>query len=319
VKGRRGVGWQGVDMEFRIFGSFEVIGAAGALDVRGAKRRGVLAFLVTHAGQPMSTDRLVHELWGEGSCAGAPRTVQTYVSQLRKLLHGEPAHLVSRPGGYVLDVDPADVDAWRFERAVTAAGFESDPAARLAVLDDALELWRGPPLAEFAGAGWADRAAARLVAVHRQALQRRYDTLLDLDRAGEVVADLEVLVRADPLDERLWAQLMLALYRSGRQADALSAYHQARRHLVEELGIEPGPELARLEHRILDHDPHLAPTHTRTITGAVDRRAEPAPGAGPGWSGHRRAVAACPTCHGHARHRTVVLVAAQGVVVVRRF
>jgi DNA-binding SARP family transcriptional activator len=255
-------------MEFRILGSFEVVGSAGALELRGAKRRGLLACLVAHAGQPMSTDRLVEELWGDGGSAGAPRTVQTYVSQLRKLLHGESARLVSRPGGYVLDVDPADIDACRFERAVTAAGSEPDPAARLAVLDEALDLWRGPPLAEFAGAGWADRAAAGLEALHRQAVQRRYDTLLELDRAGEAVAGLEPLVRTHPLDERLWALLMLALYRSGRQADALSAYQQARRHLVDELGIEPGPELAGLEHRILDHDPTLAATHPRAMASA---------------------------------------------------
>jgi DNA-binding SARP family transcriptional activator len=254
-------------MEFRILGSFDVVGSAGALHLRGAKRRGLLACLVTHAGQPMSTDQLVEELWGDGGSSGAPRTVQTYVSQLRKLLHGESARLASRPGGYVLDVDPADIDACRFEQAVTSAGAEPDPAARLAVLDEALELWRGPPLGEFAGAGWADRATARLEALHRQALQRRYDSLLDLDRAGEAVAGLEPLVRAHPLDERLWALLMLALYRSGRQADALSAYQQARRHLVDELGIEPGPELARLEHLILDHDPALAATHPRAMAG----------------------------------------------------
>jgi hypothetical protein len=123
-------------------------------------------------------------------------------------------------------------------------------------------------LAEFAGAGWADRAAARLDGLHRLAVQRRYDTLLDLDRPGEAVAGLELLVRAHPLDERVWAQLMLALYRSGRQADALGAYQQARRHLVEGLGIEPGLELAHLEHRILDHDPTLASTHGRAAVDA---------------------------------------------------
>jgi predicted ATPase/DNA-binding SARP family transcriptional activator/class 3 adenylate cyclase len=244
-------------MEFRILGSFEVVASAGVLDLRGAKRRGLLACLVVHAGQPMSTDRLVEELWGAGGSDGAVRTVQTYVSQLRKLLHDEAASLVTRPGGYVLEVDPTAVDAYRFEQGVTAAGAEPDPTRRLAALDGTLKLWRGPPLGEFAGAGWADREATRLEALGLQALQRRYDTLLELDRAGEAVAELETLVGAHPLDERLWAQLMLALYRSGRQADALGAYQQARRHLVDELGIEPGLELAQLEHRILDHDPTL--------------------------------------------------------------
>jgi predicted ATPase/DNA-binding SARP family transcriptional activator len=268
-------------MEFRILGSFEVVGSAGLVDLRGAKRRGLLACLVVHAGQPMSTDRLVDELWGDGGSEGAARTVQTYMSQLRKLVRGEPASLDTRPGGYVLDVDPAAVDAYRFEQGVTAAGGEPDPARRLAILDGALMLWRGPPLGEFAGAGWADREATRLEALHLQAMQRRYDTLLDLDRAGDAVAELEALVRAHPLDERLWAQLMLALYRSGRQADALAAYQQARRLLVDELGIEPGPELAELEHRILAHDPSLAtPTNRAPMAGAhrVSGR-----GAADGW------------------------------------
>ncbi|HSI92706.1 MAG TPA: BTAD domain-containing putative transcriptional regulator, partial [Jiangellaceae bacterium] len=244
-------------MEFRILGPFEVVGAYGVLDVRGAKRRGLLACLVAHAGQPMSTDRLVEELWGDGGSDGAARTVQTYMSQLRKLLHGQGVSLVTGPGGYVLEVDPAQVDANRFELAATEAGAEPDPARRLAVLDGAFELWRGPPLGEFAGAGWADRAAGRLEALHLQALQRRYDSLLDLDRAQDAVAELEVMVRTHPLNERLWAQLMLGLYRSGRQADALGAYQEARRRLVDELGIEPGPRLVELERRILEHDPTL--------------------------------------------------------------
>ena len=168
-------------MEFRILGSFEVVGSAGVLDLRGVKRRGLLACLVVHAGEPMSTDRLVEELWGGGGSDGAARTVQTYVSQLRKLLRGEAASLQTRPGGYALEADPLDVDAHRFEQAVTAAGAETDPAGRLAVLGEALALWRGPPLGEFAGAGWADREAARLENLHLQAQQRRYDAL---DGAG---------------------------------------------------------------------------------------------------------------------------------------
>ena len=265
-------------MEFRILGPFEVAGTDGVLELRGAKRRGLLACLVVHAGQPMSTDRLVDELWGESGSDGAARTVQTYVSQLRGLLHDQGASLVTGPGGYVLEVDPAHVDASRFERAVTAAGAESDPAYRLAMLDEALELWRGPPLGEFAGASWADRAATRLEALHLHALQRRYDALLDLDRAEDAAAELEPLVRAHPFDEGFWSQLMLALYRSGRQADALAAYQQARRHLINELGIEPGPQLIELEHRILDHDPTLAPT-----VPSVADHATPARGAGDGW------------------------------------
>lgn len=121
-------------MEFRILGSFEVEGTDGVVDVRGAKRRGLLARPVVHAGQPLSSGRLIDDLWGDNGSPGAARTVQTYVSQLRKLVHGEGTILVTRPGGYALEVDPADVDAHRFERAVTAAGAERDPGRRPALL-----------------------------------------------------------------------------------------------------------------------------------------------------------------------------------------
>jgi predicted ATPase/DNA-binding SARP family transcriptional activator len=260
-------------MEFRILGPFEIEGAAGLIDLRGAKRRGLVACLVVHAGQPLSTDRLVQEIWGDDGSGGATRTVQTYVSQLRKLLRDEPASLRSQPGGYVLEVDAGGIDAYRFEQRLIAARTESDPARRLAMLDHALSVWRGPPLGEFIGAGWADREATRLEALRLQALQHRYDCLLDLGRAGEAVTGLETLVGDHPLDEPLWGQLMLALYRSGRQVDALGAYRRARRHLVDELGIEPGPALAELEHRILVQDSALAAPyaavdgHNTSITG----------------------------------------------------
>jgi DNA-binding SARP family transcriptional activator/class 3 adenylate cyclase len=268
-------------MEFRILGPFEAVGTTGTLDVRGAKRRGLLACLLVHAGQPLSTDRLVEELWGDAGSDGAARTVQTYVSQLRRMLGGEAARLVTGPGGYVLEVDAGDVDASRFERAVAVAGAEPDAAHRLAVLDRALALWRGPPLGEFAGIGWADREATRLEALHVQALQRRYDALLEVDRAGDAAVELELTVRAYPMNERFTAQFMLALYRCGRQADALGAYQQTRHHLVDELGIEPGPELVELEHRILDHDPALGNPAGRAAAG--DEHKAPAPGAADGW------------------------------------
>jgi DNA-binding SARP family transcriptional activator len=259
-------------MEFRILGSFEVVGSMGLVDLRGAKRRGLLACLVVHAGHPMSTDRLVEELWGAGGSEGAARTVQTYVSQLRKLMSRDALQLVTNPGGYMLEVDPESVDACRFEQGLTAASTETAPTRRLTVLESALALWRGPPLDEFAGAGWADREATRLDAVRVQGLRRRCESLLELGRTGEAVAQLETLVGVHPLDERLWAHLMLALYRSGRQADALAAYQRARRHLVEELGIEPGRELIELEHRILAQDPALvvpASSITHVVSGTV--------------------------------------------------
>jgi class 3 adenylate cyclase len=244
-------------MDFRILGPFEVTGTAGPVQLRGAKRRGLLACLVVHAGQAVRTECLVEEIWGGRASESATRTVQTYVSQIRKLLQGEAVSLATRPAGYVLEVSPFEVDAQRFEHAVAAAGAERDPARRLSALDGALDQWRGPPLQEFAGAGWADREASRLEAVHLQALQRRFDTLLELGRPNKAAAELEHLARDYPLDERFGAQLMLALYRIGRQADALAAYQHVRRHLLDQLGLEPGAELVDLEHRILDRDPTL--------------------------------------------------------------
>jgi DNA-binding SARP family transcriptional activator len=190
----------------------------------------------------MTTDRLVEELWGAAGSHGAARSVQTYVSQLRKLLRDQGLSLETQPGGYVLELDAAAVDARRFEWAVTAAGAEHDPDRRLAVLDEALMSWRGSPLREFAGAGWADREAARLEALHIQALQRRFDTLMDLDRAGEAAAELGMLVRAHPFDERLWAQFMLALYQSGRQAhDPTLAAPSSSRSRSLSLSCRPAP------------------------------------------------------------------------------
>ena len=197
------------------------------------------------------------ELWGGRASEGAIRTVQTYVAQIRKLLRADAVCLRNRPDGYALDVAHDAVDAYRFERAAAAAAAEVNAARRLSALDEALEQWLGPPLREFAGAGWADREARRLEALHLQALQCRFDALLELGRAGEAAAELEHVAREHPLDERLWAQLILALYRIGRQSDALAAYQEARCNFLDELGIEPGPELVDLEHRILDHDPAL--------------------------------------------------------------
>jgi predicted ATPase/DNA-binding SARP family transcriptional activator len=259
-------------MDIRILGTFEVVGSGGRVSVRGAKRRGLLACLIVHARRCLSPDFLVEELWGEAAPEGACRTVQTYVSQLRKLL-GDDARLETRSGGYALEVEATDIDARRFERAVLAAGETPDPAQRLARIEEALALWRGRPLAEFAGAGWADREASRLEAIHLDAMKRRHDALMALGRAGEAVATLEPLVRLHPLDEGLWAQLMLALYRSGRQGDALRAYQRARRYLVDELGSERGAELAALEHRILGRDPDLL-SQTNCGEAALDPDAE---------------------------------------------
>jgi DNA-binding SARP family transcriptional activator len=248
-------------VEFRILGPFEVIDAGGPVTLGGAKRRGLLALLVVHAGQAMPLDRLVDALWDEHPSKGARATVQTYLSQLRKLFRaGDDITLATHPAGYVLDAPTDCSDAARFERLCAEAVAEPDTCRRLHVIDEALALWRGPPLDEFAGAEWADVEATRLEALHLQAVQQRIDALLALGRHDEATPQLEGLVGKHRLDEHFWARLMLAYYRASRQADALRAYQGVRSILADELGIEPGGELVDLERKILDHDPSLMPT-----------------------------------------------------------
>src|SRR2546421_84087 len=245
-------------LEFRILGPLDVVGPDGPEVVRGTKRRGLLAYLLVHAGEAVSLDRLVEDLYDERSSAGARGTVQTYLSQLRKLLaDGSGVTLETRPSGYALGVPADRLDAARFERLCAEAGTEADATTRLTMLDAALDLWRGAPLGEFAGSAWADVEAARLGALRLQALQRRIDARLDLGHDAETIPELERLAGEHPLDEHFWAQLMVAYYRAGRQADALRACQRARSPLADELGVEPAAELQDLEHRILHHDPEL--------------------------------------------------------------
>jgi DNA-binding SARP family transcriptional activator len=245
-------------LEFGILGPLLVVGPDGSVEVRGTKRRALLSYLLVHAREAVSLDRLVDDLWDERSSSGARGTVQTYLSQLRKLMADfSGVTLETRPSGYALDVPPDSLDAARFERLCAQAATETDATARLALVDEALGLWRGEPLGEFAGAAWVDVEARRLEALRGHALQRRIDARLELGHDAEVVPELEHLVGEHRLHEHFWAQLMVAYYRSGRQADALRACQRARAHLAEELGVEPGAELQELERRILDHDPDL--------------------------------------------------------------
>ena len=253
-------------LEFRILGPLEVVGPGGPTVVRGAKRRGLLAYLLVHANDAVSLDRLVDDLWDQRPSSGARGTVQSYVSAFRKLLaNDDHVTLETRPTGYVLNLQTECLDAARFERDCARAGGEGDAAKRMELLDAALGLWRGAPLGEFAGAGWADAAATRLEALHRQAVQQRIDARLTLGRHVEAIPELEELVREHRLDERFWAQLMVAYYRAGRQTDALRTYQRARSILADELGIEPCDELAGLERQVLDHDPGL--TRTQEAAG----------------------------------------------------
>src|SRR4051812_20652570 len=267
-------------MEFGILGPLEVRADGRALELGGPKPRALLAMLALHANRPVSAERVAVALWGEDTPPRAVKTVQVYVARLRKAL-GDPEVLVTTPGGYCLRVRPGELDAERFERSVPdgrralAAGRGEDAAADLRA---ALGLWRGPPLAELASAPFAPAEIERLEEQHLAAVEVRVEADLAAGRHAELVGELQQLTSAHPWRERLHAQLMLALYRSGRQADALEAYQRAREVLVEQLGIEPGAELHDLHEAILAHDPALAAppaTGSRPLDGRDARRASP--------------------------------------------
>jgi DNA-binding SARP family transcriptional activator len=225
--------------------------------------------LLLHANEVVSRDRLIDELWGETPPETAPTALQVYVSQLRKTLEpglgrgGASRVLLTRAPGYLLRVEPEQVDALRFERLVREAKEKraaGDPAGASVLLDQALSLWRGPALADFAYEAFAQADIARLEELRLTALEDHSELEMAFGRGGELVAELEALVAQNPLRERLRAQLMLALYRAGRQAEALEEYQAARRVLVDELGIDPSPALQSLEKAILLHDPALEPS-----------------------------------------------------------
>jgi len=239
-------------MEFRILGPFEVCSEGRQLSLGGTKQRAVLAVLLLHRNEVVSTDRLIDELWGDRPPATAAKTVQVYISQLRKALRDRRGSdevesvLVTKAPGYMLVVEPSELDAAQFERlaengrSALAAG---RPRLAARTLLEALALWRGPPLADFAADSFAQNEIGRLEEARVSALEERIEADLALGRHLELVGELESLVAAHPLRERLRGQLMLALYRSGRQAEALAAYQAARRLLIDELGLEPGQPL----------------------------------------------------------------------------
>ncbi|WP_369259337.1 AfsR/SARP family transcriptional regulator [Geodermatophilus amargosae] len=253
-------------MEIRVLGPVEVVVGGQARPLPGGGERELLALLALSAGRVVASSALVDASWGELLPANPTNALQVRVSRLRRALAGTGAAVVTRPPGYLLDADRSRVDALRFTDQVAAARAASDPSAAAALYRDALALWRGPALGEFAGTGWAGSEAARLTDLQLAA----HEELIDLDLAAgrhvEVLAELERLTAAHPLRERLHARLMLALYRAGRQADALAAYQRARGVLDAELGLLPGAELRELESAILQQRPDLtAPTRTPVV------------------------------------------------------
>jgi DNA-binding SARP family transcriptional activator/DNA-binding beta-propeller fold protein YncE len=237
-------------LDFRILGPLEVADDGSLVALGRGRQRALLALLLLHANEAVSAERLIDELWGERPPATAQTGLHGYVSQLRKLLGSE--RLETRGSGYLLRVEDGEVDRERFEALARGGRFA-----------DALGVWRGPALADFAYEPWAQAEIGRLDDLRLACVAGRIDLDLNSGRDAELVGELEALVAAHPLRERFRAQLMLALYRSGRQADALEVYRGARQRFVEELGIEPGEELKELHKRILAHDPTLSPVRPR--------------------------------------------------------
>jgi predicted ATPase/DNA-binding SARP family transcriptional activator len=244
-------------VEFRLLGPFEVESDGRDLTPARRKQRLLLAALVLNANRVAATDDLIEALWGSTPPATARKALHGHVSALRKRLGAET--IDTRPPGYVLHADVGSIDARRLEALLEAAHGEADARTRGELLRSALVLFRGEPLADFRYEPFARDEAARLEELRLGALADRIEADLELGRHGSVIPELELLVAEHPHDERLRMALMLALYRVGRQADALDTYAEGRRRLVEDLGIEPGPALKELERQILNHDPALEP------------------------------------------------------------
>ncbi|HYJ74184.1 MAG TPA: BTAD domain-containing putative transcriptional regulator [Kineosporiaceae bacterium] len=255
-------------LEIRVLGRLDACDGGVEVDLGGRRQRAVLAVLVLARGDVVPAERIADCLWGEELPANAGGAVQSYVSHLRRRLQPEGAPrsrggiIVSHGVGYAVRLGADDVDAWRFERLVrdAAAPGQGDPRRTAALLTEALELWRGPALVEYAGEPWAEAEIARLTELREVARERLLAARLDAGEAALLVPELEALVADQPLREERWRLLVLALYRAHRQADALAALRRARTVLADELGIDPGPALRSLEREVLAQSPTLAAT-----------------------------------------------------------
>ena len=262
-------------MEYRLLGPVEVEREGRVLRLGGPKQRAVLAILLLREGESVPSDVLIDGLWGESAPVTARNALQGYVFQLRKVLEptvergGSHRILVSDGAGYRLQIEPRELDIRRFESLTVEARklLASSPAAAATRFEEALALWRGPPLADLAFEPFAQADVHRLEELRLAAEEDRLDALLASGRHADLVGELEALVERHPLRERLRGQLLLALYRAGRQSDALEAYARARDDLIEQLGVEPGPDLRELQVAILNQDPSLAAPPRREPVG----------------------------------------------------
>ena len=260
-------------LRFNVLGELEAVRDGAPLDLGPRKQRAVLAVLLLSANRVVPTERLIDDLWGDEPPETARAALQVHVAGLRKALGEDSVRLVTRSPGYVLEVEPGAVDLERFNELCARARAESDGALRSELLAEALELWRDVPLAGLHGEPFALAARPHLEELRLGALEQRIDADLDLGRHAVLVAELDTLVAEHPYRERFRGQQMLALYRSGRQADALAAYRAARQASIDDLGLEPGPELRALERAVLDQDPELAAPPSLPAEPPADRRA----------------------------------------------
>ncbi len=256
----------GPSLEFLILGPVEVRVDGRALPLKSAKQRSILCVLLVNTNRVVSSDELIDRVWGNDPPATAPNLLQVHISNLRKVLEPQRSKgdksgvLVTRPPGYMLRLLPEQLDSAKFERLVKegqAANSSRRYEEAAARLSEALSFWRGNALADLAYEDFAQAEAARLAEIRLVAIEERFDAELALGRSGALVADIEAAIAEHPLRERLRGQLMLALYRAGRQADALEAYQRARQMLVDELGVVPSPAMQELERSILNQDPSL--------------------------------------------------------------
>jgi DNA-binding SARP family transcriptional activator len=254
-------------LEIRLLGTFHVTVDGRPASTGGAKRDALLATLALRRGRPVSVDTLIDDLWGSDVPAAPRNAVQHHIARLRAALGQES--IVGSRNGYALR--DATTDALAFEDLLVqarAALREGDARTAADVATRALSLWGGPALEGLADTETVRAEASRLEELRIDALEERFEAALELGEHREIVSELQRAIRESPFRERLWRQLMLALYRSGRAADALETYQSARRVLVEQLGIEPGPELRRTQESILDHDPAIAGAPVRALRHA---------------------------------------------------
>ena len=250
-------------VEFRILGALAVSRDGKPVALGGPKQRLVLALLILAANRVVSADRLIDQVWGEEPPEAARGTLQAYVSRLRKALGS--GRIEARPPGYTLNATREEVDAGRFERLVADARsrLETDPQAARSLLDIALDLWRGPALDDLGGERAMRAEISRLEEQRLAAIEDRIDARMALGHHAQLVGELEGLVAEQPLREPFSAALMLALYRSGRQAEALAAFERMRHRIGEDLGVDPSAALRRLHEQILKQDPDLVPKGRR--------------------------------------------------------